>query len=88
MLKRVVGSTLVAALTFASPSGAFDPAQLQQLLTTKACLLDVMVPTCDLTGANLIDADLAGADLAGADMTRANLTGANLTRANLTRANP
>lgn len=88
MLNRAVGfASVAAALVAATPSRAFDPAQVEHLLTTKTCMYEVMVPVCDLTGANLSNANLMAADLTGADLTRANLTGADLTLANLTRAN-
>ena len=54
----------------------YDPAALQQVLTTRT-----VQPGADLSGSNLFTADLSGADLSGA-----NLQGANLGRAHLAGA--
>ena len=68
------------ALLAASPASAFDPDQLQQLLTTNAC------PQCDLSGADLSNQNLTDAHLSGANLQNANLTGATMTGADVSGA--
>ncbi len=81
MPKKPLAAMLLVLMMGATPSMAFDAAQLQQLLTTKNC------PGCDLSYADLRNADLRNADLRNANLTGADLTGADLTGADLTGAN-
>ena len=80
-MKRFLAGVALTALLGASPSMAFDPAHLQQLLATYRC------PDCDLRGADLVSANLSGANLTNADLTSANLEHADLTNVRLTGAN-
>jgi hypothetical protein len=74
--RRLLHQGLLAALLVTTqPIQAYDPDDLQQLLTTKQC-----------PGCNLSHAPLAEANLAGALLQRADLTGADLTRTDLSRA--
>lgn len=74
--------TLLPTLLWAMPLQASDPADLQQLLETRACA-GCDLQDADLSQQHLIGADLRGADLRGADLTGINLEGADLTGANL-----
>ncbi|WP_237397130.1 pentapeptide repeat-containing protein [Okeania sp. KiyG1] len=64
------------------PAYAYDPADLEQLLSTRIC------PGCDLSGADLSDTELSGAQMQEANLqealfNRATWQGANLQGANL-----
>jgi uncharacterized protein YjbI with pentapeptide repeats len=80
-LKIIASSTLLAAISLATPSFAANLEHTRQLISTKQC------PGCDLTNAGLVMANLAGANLRGADLSRANLSRANLMGADLSGAN-
>ena len=71
---------LPLTLLVASPANAFDPDQLQQLLTTNFC------SQCDLSGADLSNKNLTDAHLGGANLQNANLSGATLDGADLSGA--
>jgi len=101
-MKRTLTALTVAATMSASSASAYDPEDLQKLLTTGDCI------SCDLSDlyfenfialelinireANLYEANLSGADLADQDLSgiflqRANLAGADLSSTILTGAN-
>lgn len=80
-LSILASSTLLTAISLATPALAANPEHTRQLITTKQC------QGCDLSNAGLVMANLAGADLRGADLTRANLSRANLMGADLRGAN-
>ena len=62
---RLIAITAAASflLIVSGPAGAFDPADLQRLLSSKYC------PGCDLNIAPLAGANLNGANLSGAMWT-------------------
>ena len=78
MKRRVAlaSGAMLAALT--APAGAFDQAQLDQVMTRPYICVE-----CDLTNLQLPP----GANFGGTNMTRANLTGSILIEATLQRAN-
>ena len=76
-MKRILTSLTVAAAMFANSASAFDPDDLQKLLTTKECR------ECDLGDANLYGAILEGANLYHANMKGASMFGAYLQGSNL-----
>ena len=61
-MKATLTALTVAATMFASSASAADPADLQKLKDTGACI------KCDLIAADLSDANLALANLSGADL--------------------
>ncbi|CAI8305441.1 MAG: Secreted effector protein PipB2 [Flavobacteriaceae bacterium] len=77
----VLTALTVAVTMFASSVLAADPADIQKLKDTGACI------KCDLIAAYLKGADLSHANLSGADLKSANLAGANLSGTNLSDAN-
>jgi|TARA_B110000093_G_C12614989_1_gene263703 uncharacterized protein YjbI with pentapeptide repeats len=80
-MRQILVALTVAATIFASSASAADPADLQKLKDTGACI------KCDLIAAYLKGADLSHANLSGADLKSANLAGANLSGTNLRDAN-
>jgi uncharacterized protein YjbI with pentapeptide repeats len=80
-LPILASSTLLTAISLATPAIAANPEHVRQLLSTKEC------PGCDLSDAGLVMANLAGANLRGANLSRANLSRANLMGADLGGAN-
>lgn len=68
---------MLMALSLTMPAWADNPAQTQQLLSTRQCA------GCDLSNAGLVYADLRGADLRQANLREANLSRANLEGADL-----
>jgi tetratricopeptide (TPR) repeat protein len=81
MKPPILTTTLIVALSFATPVASENLQHTSQLLSTKSCV------KCDLAGAGLVLADLRGADLRGANLSEANLSRANLAGADLTGAN-
>lgn len=81
MKPPILTTTLITALSFATPIAAENLQHTSQLLSTKSCV------KCDLAGAGLVLADLRGANLQGANLSQANLSRANLAGADLTGAN-
>lgn len=85
---NIVLTALLIPLGWTAPTFAVNPADLQQLLETRACqgcdLQGADLREAHLIGADLRDANLQGAILAGANLEGADLTGANLEGANLT----
>jgi uncharacterized protein YjbI with pentapeptide repeats len=75
-----------APLLITSSVLAENPAHVQQLQETRACM-GCDLSDADLSGEHLIGADLRDANLSGANLTEANLEGADLTGANLENAN-
>ncbi len=69
-------SAAIASGAGAPPQGGYDPAQLNQLLTTKKCI------SC-----NLNDVVIIGKDLSGANLTNAWLSGAVLSFVNFSQGN-
>lgn len=79
---RVSATLLLGFATIGIPAQAENLNQLQQLLSTKACI------SCDLQGAGLVMANLpkvqlSKANLEGANLSRSNLQGADLRGSNL-----
>lgn len=71
-MKRLLTGLALSVLLGATPSMAFDPAQLQNLYTTGKCF------NCDLTFVDLSGVDLSNADLTGSNLQGANMSGAYL----------
>lgn len=69
-MKRLLAGLALTALIGASPSMAFDAAQLQNSYRTGKCF------NCDLTFADLSGADLSYDNLAGSNLQGANMSGA------------
>jgi uncharacterized protein YjbI with pentapeptide repeats len=80
-LTLLASTTLLTAISLATPATAGNPEHTRQLLSTRQC------EGCDLSNAGLVMANLAGANLKGADLSRANLSRANLMGADLSGAN-
>ena len=80
-MKRILTSLTVAAAMFANSASAFDPDDLQKLLTTKECR------ECDLGDANLYHANMKGASMFGAYLQGSNLESSDLEGADLSAAN-
>jgi uncharacterized protein YjbI with pentapeptide repeats len=80
-LRILASSTLLTAISLATPALAANPEHTRQLLSTRQC------QGCDLSNAGLVMANLAGANLRGANLSRANLSRANLAGADLGGAN-
>ncbi len=72
MHSTALAALAALAILVAAPALAYEPAHLDQLLATNACV------ECDLRAAPLGGVDLSGAVLDLADLTRATLTGAQL----------
>jgi len=81
-------AVLALAPLLATPSQAFNQADLDTLNSTGSCTGAAAAngSYCDLTNADLTDADLTDADLTDAFLYQANLRYANLTSAILTEA--
>ena len=80
-MKLILTARTVASTMFASTAFSADPADLQKLKDTGACV------KCDLSGAGLSGTNLMFANLELANLRNANLTGAFLRGANLEGAN-
>tara|TARA_B100000795_G_scaffold174500_1_gene131747 strand:- start:148 stop:513 length:366 start_codon:yes stop_codon:yes gene_type:complete len=80
-MKLIPTALTVAAIMFANSAFSADPADLQKLKDTGACV------KCNLSGADLSGAGLSGANLMFANLELANLRNANLTGAFLRGAN-
>ena len=79
-MKLIPTALTVAAIMFANAAFSADPADLQKLKDTGACV------KCNLSGANLMFANLELANLRNTNLTGAFLRGANLEGANLASA--
>jgi uncharacterized protein YjbI with pentapeptide repeats len=77
LLTRASLTFLAAAMITIVVAATADPAQLEQLRTTKKC------GQCNLEGATVSGWDLSGADLSGANLANAQLYGTRLQGANL-----
>ncbi|MGB3518515.1 MAG: pentapeptide repeat-containing protein [Elainellaceae cyanobacterium] len=75
-LKCFLTALLMAVVMWGAPAYAFQTADLDQLIATRACV------ECDLQ-----DIDLRGSNLSGVNLEKANLSRANLMAVNLMGAN-
>ena len=71
-MRQILVALTVAATIFASSASAADPADLQKLKDTGACI------KCDLIAAYLKGADLSHANLSGTNLRDANLSYARM----------